>query len=72
MEAQTIIVRKAFSEKKNDIEKKLILICDLNISIEYLREELKECQDKNRKGVILSNLKHARAHLNSIKDKLAR
>jgi anti-sigma-K factor RskA len=56
----TVIIRKTFTEKKNNIEQKLVTLADLAILVERLKEQLHDCDNGKQRAMILSELRHAR------------
>lgn len=66
----TVIIRKSFTEKKQNIEQRLVTLADLTILVERLKEQLHDCDNGKQRAIILSELRHARFAYKAASEKL--
>lgn len=66
----TVIIRKTSTEKKRNIEQRLVTLADLALLVERLKEQLHECDNSKQRAVILSELRHARFAYKAASEKL--
>lgn len=66
----TVIIRKTFTEKKRNIEQRLVTLADLALLVERLKEQLHDCDNGKQRAVILSELRHARFAYKAESEKL--
>lgn len=67
----TVIIRKTFTEKKRNIEQRLVTLADLALLVERLKEDLHNCDNGKQRAIILSELRHARFAYKAASERVA-